>query len=186
MFIKSSQILPINTTPSVKIPMHHSLTYSKLLLNKTGFWDIFIYPLYKRGIWDLEGAITPRYERGIWDLKCKNPCMTSFAGLSVFDWGIYHVTCCCSEATCVMPQNLPWQVEYLRNLTWLCLMRFLKYPSCQGGLWVITHSWPLSYSMLTTNNSSFPGKFCWCSGWWHQRLIFCSGLVALLVNVGLS
>ena len=145
MFIKSQQILPINTTPSVKIPMHHSLIYSILLLNKTGFWDIFIYPLYKRGIWDLEGAITPQYERGIWDLKCKKPYMTSFAGLSVFDRGIYHVTCCCSEAThalCLKTSLDKWSiweiswdaVEYLRNLTRLCLMIFLKYPSCHEGL----------------------------------------------------
>ena len=44
----------------------------------------------------------------------------------------------------------PLKRGIFEKFTWLRLVRFLKYPSCQEGFWGITHPRPLSYSMLYT------------------------------------
>ena len=39
--------------------------------------------------------------------KRKKPHVTLFVGLSVFGWGIYHITCCSSEAICALCLKIP-------------------------------------------------------------------------------
>ena len=56
--------------------MHHSPIYSKLPFHNIGLRHFQIAPL----------------QEGYLKFKVYNPSVTSFAGLSVFGWGIYHIT----------------------------------------------------------------------------------------------
>ena len=134
----------VYTTPSIKPPpLYNFLIYSIYPLHKMRFWDIFIYPLYERGM-RFRCHNPPIREGYMRFVKCKKPYRTLFAELSVFGRGIYHITCCSLEATHVLCLKTPLDERSIWEISLDCVLwDFSNTPLVKRGFGVITHLWPL-------------------------------------------